>query len=153
MLVNGEVELLSTNNHAATDALNLTGNLYAQTLIGNAGANRLNGGGGADLLIGLAGNDTFYVDVASVAIVEYEGGGVDALYASVSYVLVNGEVETLSANDYGATLALNLTGNLYAQTLIGNAGANILNGGGGVDSLIGLRAATTSIMSTSPAWR
>jgi serralysin len=138
VLVNGEVEVLSTNNHASTQAINLTGNLYAQTLIGNAGNNVLNGGGGTDLLIGLAGNDTFYVDVAAVQIVEYEGGGNDTLYASTSYVLVNGEVETLSVNDYGSTQALNLTGDLYAQTLIGNAGANVLNGGGGVDSLIGL---------------
>jgi Ca2+-binding RTX toxin-like protein len=137
-LVNGEVEVLSTNSHASTQAINLTGNLYNQTLIGNAGNNVLNGGGGTDLLIGLAGNDTFYVDVASVAIVEYEGGGNDTLYASTSYVLVNGEVETLSVNDYGSTLALNLTGNLYAQTLIGNAGSNALNGGGGADTLIGL---------------
>jgi VCBS repeat-containing protein len=138
VLVNGEVEVLSTNNHAATSAINLTGNLYNQTLIGNAGNNVLNGGGGTDLLIGLAGNDTYYIDVSSTQIVEYEGGGNDALYVSSSYVLVNGEVETLSVNDYGSTQALNLTGNLYAQTLIGNAGNNILNGGGGVDTLIGL---------------
>ena len=50
-----EVEVLSTNNHASTDAINLTGNGSNQTLIGNAGENILHGGGGADLLIGLGG--------------------------------------------------------------------------------------------------
>ena len=133
-----EVEVLSTNSHGATGAINLTGNAFAQTLIGNAGNNVLHGGGGADLLIGLGGNDIYYIDVASTQIVEYEGGGNDALYVSVSYTLVNGEVETLSTNNYGATTAINLTGNLYDQILIGNAGANVLHGGGGVDTLIGL---------------
>jgi Ca2+-binding RTX toxin-like protein len=134
-----DVETLSTNNNGATAAINLTGNLYAQTLIGNAGANVLNGGGGTDLLMGLAGNDTYYVDVAAAQIVEYEGGGNDIAYASLSYTLGgSADVETLSVNDYGSTRAINLTGNLYDQVLIGNAGANTLHGGGGVDTLIGL---------------
>ena len=49
---NAVVELLSTNSHAATSAINLIGNHLAQTLVGNAGANILHGGGGADMLIG-----------------------------------------------------------------------------------------------------
>jgi Ca2+-binding RTX toxin-like protein len=133
-----EVEVLSANNHAATAAINLTGSSFGQTLIGNAGENILHGGGGTDLLIGLGGRDIYYVDVASTQIVEYEGGGNDALYVSVSYTLVNGEIEVLSTNNHGSTSAINLTGNLYSQTLIGNAGKNVLNGGGGTDLLIGL---------------
>jgi Ca2+-binding RTX toxin-like protein len=134
-----EVEILSVNNHAATDAINLTGNGYANTLIGNAGANVLHGGGGAgDLLIGLGGNDVYYTDVASTQVAEAEAGGADTLYTSVSYALASGvSVETLSANNYAATTAINLTGNGYANTLIGNAGANVLHGGGGSDVLIG----------------
>ena len=138
VLVNGEIETLSANNYLSTQALNLTGNLYSQTVIGNAGVNVLNGGGGADLLIGLGANDIYYVDVAATQIVEYEGGGADTVYVSTSYTLGgSAEVETLSANDYGSTAALNFTGNLYAQTIIGNNGANLLHGGGGVDSLVG----------------
>jgi Ca2+-binding RTX toxin-like protein len=134
-----EVETLSTISHAATTAINLTGNAFAQTIVGNAGANVLHGGGGADLLVGLGGNDTYYVDQAGVTVSENAGGGTDTIYVSFSYTLGgNVEVETLSTNDYGSTQAINLTGNAFNQTLIGNAGANVLHGGGGVDSLIGL---------------
>ena len=134
-----EIELLSVNDYAGADAINLTGNGLANTLIGNAGANILHGGGGAgDLLIGLGGNDVYYTDVAATQIAEAEGGGADTLYTSTSYALAAGvSVETLSANAYGATAAINLTGNGLAQTLIGNAGANVLHGGGGNDVLVG----------------
>ena len=134
-----QIELLSTNDHASTDAINLTGNSWAQTLIGNAGRNILHGGGGSDLLIGLGGDDIYYVDVSSTRLDEYEGGGNDALYVSVSYSLETaGEVELLSTNDYLSTQVLNLTGNRFGQTIIGNDGASILDGGGGIDTLIGL---------------
>jgi Ca2+-binding RTX toxin-like protein len=133
------IELLSTNSHAATVAINLTGNELAQTLVGNAGANLLNGGGGLDTLIGLGGDDTYLVNVAGVAIGETAGGGNDAVYTSVSYTLNGGAyVELVSTNDNAATVALNLTGNELAQTLVGNNGANLFNGAGGVDTLIGL---------------
>ena len=55
----GEVELLSTNSHAATSAINLTGNNIANTIFGNAGNNVLDGKGGNDALVGFGGNDTF----------------------------------------------------------------------------------------------
>jgi Ca2+-binding RTX toxin-like protein len=133
-----EIETLSTNNYAATAAINLTGNGLNQTLIGNAGNNVLHGGGGTDLLIGLGGNDTYYIDVAATQVIEAGGAGTDAIYTSVSYVLGTGEVETLSTNNYAVGTSINLTGNAFNQTLIGNAGANVLHGGGGVDNLIGL---------------
>ncbi|MGL6348924.1 MAG: hypothetical protein ACRC2U_03550, partial [Aeromonas sp.] len=53
-----EVELLRARTYAATTALNLTGNEFAQTIYGNAGINVLTGGGGNDTLVGLGGNDT-----------------------------------------------------------------------------------------------
>jgi Ca2+-binding RTX toxin-like protein len=58
-LGSAEVELLSTNSHAATSAINLTGNNIANTIFGNAGNNVLDGKGGNDALVGFGGNDTF----------------------------------------------------------------------------------------------
>jgi Ca2+-binding RTX toxin-like protein len=54
-----EVEVLSTNAHSSTDAIDLTGSNTAQTVVGNAGSNLLDGKGGNDLLAGLGGTDTF----------------------------------------------------------------------------------------------
>lgn len=56
------VEVISTIDHAATTAINLAGNMYANTIWGNAGANVINGDGGSDLLFGLGGADTFVFD-------------------------------------------------------------------------------------------
>ena len=53
------VEGLRTANEAATTAINLTGNEFAQTIVGNAGANILNGGAADDTLIGRGGEDMF----------------------------------------------------------------------------------------------
>jgi Ca2+-binding RTX toxin-like protein len=133
------VEFLTADPAAGSAAINLTGNHQDNTVTGNAGANVLHGGGGTDVLVGLAGDDIYYSDVAATQVTEAAGGGNDALYVSLSYVLAEGtEVETLSANDHSATTAINLTGNHYSNTLVGNAGANILHGGGGVgDVLIG----------------
>ncbi|HVQ09778.1 MAG TPA: calcium-binding protein [Allosphingosinicella sp.] len=68
------VEALSTVTHAATDAIDLIGNEFAQTLAGNFGANLLDGKGGNDLLAGLAGADTFAFTSALGA------GNVDTLF-------------------------------------------------------------------------
>jgi len=133
------VEVISTSSHAATSAINLTGNILVNTLAGNAGANVLNGGGGADFMHGYAGNDIYYVDHALDKMFESAGAGTDMVYTSVSYTLAAGQhVENLSTISHGATNAINLTGNSFNNTLIGNAGANILNGGGGNDTLQGL---------------
>jgi Ca2+-binding RTX toxin-like protein len=132
-----EVELLSTNSHAATTAINLTGNAFNQTLLGNEGVNLLHGGGGVDVLIGYGGNDIYYTDVAATQPVEAMGGGFDQLYSSVSYVLGSGEIELLSTNNTAGTGAINLTGNNFGQMLLGNDGVNLLHGGGGVDVLVG----------------
>ncbi len=133
-----EIELLSSNHHAATSALNFTGNSFDQTIVGNAGNNVLHGGGGVDRLYGFGGNDTYYTDVAATLVFEAAGGGNDALYTSVSYTLASGsEIEVLSTNSHAATAAISLTGNSFSQTLLGNAGNNVLHGGGGADVLIG----------------
>jgi Ca2+-binding RTX toxin-like protein len=59
LLAGQEIEVLSTSSHAATAALDMTGNEFAQELWGNAGANTLDGKLGNDALIGQSGADTF----------------------------------------------------------------------------------------------
>ncbi|HTU10131.1 MAG TPA: Ig-like domain-containing protein [Allosphingosinicella sp.] len=54
-----EIEFLSAESLASTNAMNLTGNELANTIYGNAGNNVLDGKGGNDLLVGLQGADTF----------------------------------------------------------------------------------------------
>ena len=133
------IETLSTTNAAGTEAIDLIGNDFANTLAGNAGSNVLNGLGGADAMIGYGGDDSFYVDSVSDQVIELAGGGSDRVYASVGYGLgANADVEILSAIDQAATTAINLFGNGLGQTLIGNAGVNVLDGRGGDDVMNGL---------------
>ena len=136
------VELLSTNNHAGTASINLTGNALSQVLVGNAGANVLSGGpGGADLLQGLGGNDTYFVD-GNDQVLEDAGGGFDYVVARASYILAAGvSVELMSTDNNAGTASVNLTGNELGQVLVGNAGANVINGGLGNDLLQGLGGA------------
>ena len=132
------VEHLSTTSVAGTDAINLTGNEFDQTLEGNAGANSLNGRGGADTMTGYAGDDRYFVDDAGDRVIEGLNGGADTVYANVSYTLAAGQhIETLATFSSTGTAALNLTGNDFANTIIGNAGANILDGLRGADTLTG----------------
>ncbi|WP_221364497.1 hypothetical protein [Sphingomonas jinjuensis] len=124
---------------SGTDAINITGNPDAQVIIGNEGANILSGAGGGDTLIGLGGNDTYQVRSMGDQVIEANGGGVDTVFATVSYSLGANEVEVLSTVVNAATDAINLIGNYATQLVIGNYGNNILNGGsGGQDTLIGL---------------
>jgi Ca2+-binding RTX toxin-like protein len=54
-----EVETLGTTDRAATTAISLAGNNYANTIIGNAGVNVIVGGAGLDTMIGGGGGDIF----------------------------------------------------------------------------------------------
>jgi Ca2+-binding RTX toxin-like protein len=133
-----EVEWLAADVVYGTNALNLTGNEFANTLLGNQGINALDGAGGADTLVGYGGNDVYYVDNVGDLIVEDAGNGFDAVYTSVSYTLGTGaQVEWMAAAAVYATDALNLTGNELANTILANQGDNILTGGAGADVLVG----------------
>lgn len=118
----------------------LTGGIYDDRLDGGADNDILDGGRGVDIMLGGTGNDTFYVDTSGDRVIEAASGGIDTVYASVSYTLRAGqEIEFLSVNpdaDY-ADLAINLAGNEFANTLTGNAANNKLNGNGGADTMIG----------------
>ncbi len=150
-----EVEIMSTTLHAGTDAINLTGNEFANVIYGNAGANSLKGGGGNDTLVGNDGNDIldggagsdvasggtgddwYFVDGAGDVVTEAVGDGTqDRVFASANYALAAGvEVEIMSTSLHIGTDSINLTGNEFANIIYGNAGANALNGGGGNDIL------------------
>jgi Ca2+-binding RTX toxin-like protein len=148
-----EVEVLSLYQ-TRTDAINLTGNEFAQTLIGSAGNNILTGGGGADVFYGLAGNDTYVVDSADDVVIEGAGAGSDTVSASVSYVLMAGQsIENLRITDKNSTGDLWLTGNEVNQQIFGNAGNNVLIGGtsefGSSDRLTGYGGNDTYMVDSS----
>jgi serralysin len=147
-----EVELISAIDPNANVAFNLTGNEFGNTLIGTAGSNTLIGGGGNDVLAGGAGHDYYRVENAGDVVLEFAGGGFDAVYVAdiSSYALQDGyEIELLSVIDPSATNAVNLTGNSLGNTLYGGAGANVLDGKGGADTLVGLAGADTFAFTTA----
>lgn len=59
LAANDAIENLTTVNAAATTAINLTGNAFAQYVTGNAGTNIIDGKAGNDVLTGGAGVDAF----------------------------------------------------------------------------------------------
>ena len=146
------IEKLSTTSSAGLTAINLKGNVLAQSIIGNAGANTLNdGGGAADTLTGGLGNDTYIVGNAGAIIVEGTSQGTaDWVAASVSFVLAaDDNIERLSTTSSAGLTAINLTGNALAQTITGNAGANHIDGKGGSDTLSGGAGADVFVFSST----
>ena len=117
-----EIEFLRAN--AGATGLSLTGNEFNNTIVGGTGNDMLSGGGG---------NDTYYVGNAGDVVNEAGGGGIDTVYASVSYALsVGSEVEFLRANA-GAT-GVSLAGNEFDNTIVGGTGNDTLSGGAGNDT-------------------
>jgi len=140
MTVWQEIEILAAADAAGTEAINLTGNWWAQTIFGNAGNNVLDTGNGvADVLVGLGGDDIYFVHNASDWVAENAGQGFDRVLTSVSYRLAAGQsIEILAAANTGGIDPINLTGNELGQAIYGNAGANVLNTGGGAsDTMFG----------------
>ncbi|HYI49056.1 MAG TPA: hypothetical protein VEX35_11395 [Allosphingosinicella sp.] len=134
-----DVEMLTTDLHAGTAAINLTGNALAQGIFGNAGANQLNGGGGADSLVGFGGDDWYFIVDGRESVFESAGGGNDRIFTSVDYRLQAGaSVETITTNLNVGTAGIDIIGNELAQLIYGNAGDNQLTGGGGGDAMVGL---------------
>ncbi|HEV2818274.1 MAG TPA: calcium-binding protein, partial [Allosphingosinicella sp.] len=122
----------------ASNSVSETVDVRTDWLTGTAGDDVLAGTPGADKFDGGAGNDTYLVDNALDRVVEAEGAGRDAVYASVSYELAPGsEFEILSTASQAGTAPLVLVGNEFGQFLYGNAGANYLDGGSGNDTLVG----------------
>ncbi|HYI49539.1 MAG TPA: calcium-binding protein, partial [Allosphingosinicella sp.] len=162
------IELMTTDFHAGTGAINFTGNELANTIFGNDGVNTLNGGAGADSLVGRAGNDILiggagidttnggtgddfhYVDDAADLVREAAGEGGDRVLTSVGYTLAAGaEVELFTTDSNVGTTAIDLTGNEFANTIFGNDGVNILDGKGGSDILVGRAGGDTFAFTTA----
>lgn len=144
-------------NGAGRPGLTLIGTPCADILIGTPRDDILDGRAGTDTLIGGGGHDTYYLaaddddddndddgqdddgddtdDDASTTdiVVENINGGIDRVYASVSY--------TLAANVEGLYLTgthdLRGTGNALDNLVVGNSGDNLLQGGAGLDILEG----------------
>ncbi|WP_375402496.1 beta strand repeat-containing protein [uncultured Sphingomonas sp.] len=139
-----QIEVLSTAENAGVEAINLTGNSFAQNIVGNNGVNILNGGGGSDNLIGLGGNDTYLISNANITVQEAQNGGTDDVQvtfqapgagAFTRFVLSAGAgVESISV--VGANVGT-LVGNELNQVIVGAAGNDSLIGGGGADTLRG----------------
>jgi Ca2+-binding RTX toxin-like protein len=147
------IEILSTDFHAGTAAINLSGNELGNLIFGNAGNNVLNGRGGIDTLVGFGGNDFYFVDHAGDFVVEgaSEGTG-DRIFASVSYTLAPGShIEILSTDFHAGTAAINLSGNELGNLIYGNAGSNVLDGKRGNDTLVGFGGADTFAFTTALA--
>ena len=110
-----------------------TGNALANVIVGNSGHNVLNGQAGADTVRGGAGSDAYFVDSVGDIVIENANEGIDAVYASVNYVL--GEhLEHL----YLQGAATNAYGNAGANVIQGTDGVNLIDGRGGSDVLAGL---------------
>lgn len=125
----------SLNGKDGNDLLN--GNDGNDDLDGGNGNDRLNGGAGADTLTGGDGNDTYVVDDAGDRVLETLSGslgGVDAVNASISYVLGQ-NVETLILTGTGN---INGFGNGADNFMMGNSANNSLDGSIGADTLRGM---------------
>ncbi len=112
----------------------LDGGAGNDELYGGLGNDILVGGAGADYMEGGAGNDIYYVDNRNDVVVETAGGGVDTVYARVSFDARFTHVENLRVQ---GNAAVNLVGNDLDNILVGNDAANILKGGGGDDYMEG----------------
>ena len=132
---------LATGSYVQRLILTGSQNLYAvgneiqNTLIGNSGSNILDGLGGADIMRGRDGDDAYFVDNVGDVVEELDDEGLDVIYSSVSYTLLDTSFVEALVLDCGADI--NATGNNQVNYLVGNCGENILDGRGGADAMVG----------------
>lgn len=110
----------------------LAGHAGDDSLYGEQGNDTLDGGAGADVMFGGHGDDAYHVTTGDV-IVEYSGGGIDVVYADMSWA-INLYIEDLVLQ---GTVSHSGWGNALDNQLHGNNGNNELSGSGGTDSLFG----------------
>ncbi|WP_143046471.1 choice-of-anchor I family protein [Trichormus sp. NMC-1] len=110
----------------------LFGRAGDDTLEGGEGNDILNGETGADTLIGGLGNDIYYVDNIGDVVTENADEGIDTVYSSVTFTLVNTERLYLTGTEN-----IDGIGNSSDNQIVGNSGNNSLIGGNGNDRLFG----------------
>jgi Ca2+-binding RTX toxin-like protein len=122
------------------DANALDGAAGNDTLSGGAGNDTLSGGSDIDRMGGGQGNDLYFVDSSTDAVIEASGQGFDTIEASASFTLGN-YVENLTLA--AGTGSINGTGNTQANLITGNEGDNKLSGSSGKDTIFGDDGADT----------
>lgn len=116
-------------------------------LIGGAGDDLLDGGTGYDQMDGGAGNDTYVVDHVNDFVVERFDGGTDTVLSSISYTLMNDQIENLTLT---GSAAIDGTGTWLANRITGNDGDNRIDGGLGADILSGGLGADLFAFTSTP---
>jgi Ca2+-binding RTX toxin-like protein len=124
--------VINGTGNAANNAL--IGNNANNSLFGLDGNDSLNGGIGADYMEGGFGNDNYTVDNLGDVVNELAGQGMDKVSSSITYQIVDPDIENLTLT--GGT-AINGYGNNSNNAITGNAGNNQLFGYGGNDTLSG----------------
>jgi len=134
----------------------LFGGLGNDYLIGREGDDYLDGGANYDQMDGGFGNDTFVVDHANDFVIERYGEGTDTVLSSISYTLMNDQIENLTLTGSGAIdgtgtwLDNVLTGNSAGNRLDGREGNDLIDGGQGADTLIGGLGSDIFAFSSAP---
>ena len=126
-----------TQTGVRPDQVVISGGDRNDFLIGSSQSDQIYGGRGADRMVGGLGNDRYFVDDASDTIIETANGGRDVVETSVSYRLMNGQVEELRVSLDGFLADIDLTGNKRGNLLVGGDGDNVLKGLSGKDNLFG----------------
>ena len=124
----------SVNHVLSANVENLTLTGTAATGTGNAENNILTGNASVNTLSGLGGDDTYFVQNTTDAVVEAAGGGTDTVNSTVTYEIDDADVENLTLTGSGN---IDATGNSANNTLVGNSGNNTLDGGAGADTMSG----------------
>jgi Ca2+-binding RTX toxin-like protein len=127
----GSAADLIFGNDVAND---LEGNAGNDRLFGFFGNDTLDGGTGRDRMLGGPGDDVYYVDVGNDMVVEARNGGIDTVYSTTTYSLLNRHVENLILTGGADADAV---GNNFDNVVTGNDGDNVLRGGSGADTMTG----------------
>ena len=128
------VEILATEDDAASTARNLRGNAFGQAVRGNLGDNVLEGAGGADAINGGAGgfDVASYANAATGITLNLTTGVHTGDAAGDSFVNIDG-----FAGSNNAALSDTMTGGTDSERFDGMAGNDFLYGNGGADQLFG----------------
>jgi serralysin len=108
----------------------LNGGRGTDSLAGGDGNDSLNGGADNDTMVGGNGNDIYFVDLASDAVNEVVGAGMDEVRTGLASYTVAANVEQLTGT---SSLGQSLTGNGLANFISGGTGADTFAGGLGDD--------------------